>query len=217
MDKALPGNLVYVGHLGHLLLGGFGRVLCVRLAAPDAYRVQTLERERGMTEAQAVGYIREVDERRLRWSQFLYGVDWRNPEMYDLVLNPEKLHLETMTQALALIARSGDMQTLPRDRERMADLRLAAVARAILLRSPRTRSLEVEIEAEAASGKLRIQCPPQGIGAAIQESVGGIFPFAPGESFDASASWDADLRATLSGVPGVSSIEVVAGEPARAR
>jgi cytidylate kinase len=210
MDRALPGDLVYVGHLGHLLISGFGRVLRVRLAAPPAHRVQMLVRERRMTEAEAMSFIREVDERRLRWSQFLYGVDWRDPGLYDLVLNAEKLRLETITGALVAMARSPEMQVTPSDRQRMSDLRLAAVARAILLRSSRTRGLDVTIVADAASRKLRVYCPPA---SSVSESVAGIFPFAPAESFDAASSWDRDLRATLGGVPGVSSIEVTCGEP----
>jgi cytidylate kinase len=191
MDLALSGELIYVGHLAHLLLSGYRRVLRVRLAAPDGYRVESLVRERGMTEAQAIGYIREVDERRLRWSQFLYGVDWRNPDLYDLVLNPEKLRLETMTDAVAGIARSIEMQPTSHDREQLCNLRLAAVSRAALLRSPRTRGLEVTIEANAASGQVRVY--------GIAPSMG-------------TETWERDLRTILAGIPGVTTIDVVPGE-----
>ncbi len=192
MDLALSGDLVYVGHLAHLLLSGYRRVLRVRLAAPDGYRVESLVRERGMTEAQAISYIREVDERRLRWSQFLYGVDWRNPELYDLVLNPERLRLETMTDAVAAIARSIEMQPTPHDLERLRNLRLAAVSRATLLRSPRTRGLDVTIEADATSGHVRLY---------------GISPHSVWAD-----TWERDLRTILAETPGVTTIEIVPGE-----
>ncbi len=188
MDLALSGDLIYVGHLAHLLLSGYRRVLRVRLAAPAGYRVETLVRERGMTEAEALAYVREVDERRLRWSQFLYGVDWRDPDLYDLVLNPEKLRLETMTEAVAAIARSVEMQPTPHDRQEMRDLRLGAVCRAVLLRSPRTRGLD----ADATSGQARVYGAPPTMGV---------------------ETWERDLRKTLGEVPGVSAVEVVQGEP----
>jgi cytidylate kinase len=191
MDLALSGDLIYVGHLAHLLLAGYRRVLRVRLAAPDAYRAETLVRERGMTEPEALAYIRKVDERRLRWSQFLYGVDWREPDLYDLVLNPEKLRIETMAEAVETLARSAEMQPTPYDRQELRNLRLEAVCRAVLLRSPRTRGLEVAVEADAASGHARIFGAPPAMGA---------------------DTWERDLRATLKEVAGISAIEILPRE-----
>ncbi len=188
MDAALSGDLVYVGHLAHLLLSGYRRVLRVRLAAPDRYRVESLARERGMTEAQALAYIREVDARRLRWSQFLYGVDWRDPGLYDLVLNPEKLRVETMTEAIAAIAGSPEMLTTSHDREQLRNLRLVAVGRAALLRSPRTLGLDVTIEADATSGQLR------------------VYGVAPSMSIETA---ERRLRAALAEIPGVEKVEIV--------
>jgi cytidylate kinase len=191
IDRVLEGDLVYVGHLAHLLLAGYRRVLRVRLAAPDGYRVEMLVRMRGMTEAQARAYVREVDERRLRWSQFLYGVDWRNPELYDMVLNPEKLRLDTMTRAVAAIAQSIEMQPTTYDREQLRNLRFKALCQVILLRSPRTRGLDVTMEADVTSGHVR------------------VYGMAPSFGFE---TWERDLRTTLAEVPGVRTIEIVPGE-----
>jgi cytidylate kinase len=191
IDLVLEGDLVYVGHLAHLLLSGYRRVLRVRLAAPLGYRVEMLVRTRGMTEAQATAYIHEIDERRLRWSQFLYGVDWRNPELYDMVLNPDKLRLETMTRGVATIAQSIEMQPTAYDREQLRNLRLRAVCQATLLRSPRTRGIDVTIEADVMSGHVR------------------VYGIAPSFGFE---TWERDLRTVVAGVPGVRTIEVVPGE-----
>jgi hypothetical protein len=192
IDHVLEGDLVYVGHLAHLLLAGYRRVLRVRLAAPEGYRVEMLVRTRGMTEAQARAYIRDIDERRLRWSQFLYGVDWRNPELYDMVLNPDKLRLETMTRGVATIAQSIEMQPTAYDREQLRSLRLRAVCQASLLRSPRTRGLDVTLEADVTSGHVR------------------VYGIAPSIGFD---TWERDLHTTLTEVPGVRTVEIVPGEP----
>ena len=192
IDHVLEGDLVYVGHLAHLLLAGYRRVLRVRLAAPEGYRVEMLVRTRGMTEAQARAYIRDIDERRLRWSQFLYGVDWRTPELYDMVLNPDKLRLETMTRGVATIAQSIEMQPTAYDREQLRSLRLRAVCQASLLRSPRTRGLDVTLEADVTSGHVR------------------VYGIAPSIGFE---TWERDLHTTLAEVPGVRTIEIVAGDP----
>jgi cytidylate kinase len=191
MDAALSGDLVYVGHLGQLLFSTYRRVLRVRLAAPDRYRVEALAHERGMTEAQALSYIRDMDERRLRWSQFLYGLDWRDPELYDLVLNPERLRVETMTEAVARIARSEELQPTSHDHEWLRNLRLVAVGRAALLRSARTRLLDVTLEADATSGRLRVY----GVASSMSIETG-----------------ERDLRSVLAQVPDITGIDVMLEE-----
>lgn len=188
MDAALSGNLIYVGHLGHLLLSGYRRVLRLRLVASDSYRVGLLVRERGMSDEQALAYIREVDERRLRWSQFLYGVDWRNCALYDLVINHENVCLETMTDAVTHIAQSEEMQPTPLDREMLSNLRLVALGRAALLRSSHTRGLDVTLEADAAGGHLR---------------VSGVVPTLSIEFRQR------DIRDVLRKIPGVETVEIV--------
>ncbi len=190
-DLALSGEYIYIGHLAHLLLSEYRPVLRLRLSAPDAFRVASLERDRGMTKPQAAAYIREIDERRLRWAQFLYGVDWREPCLYDLVLNPEKLGLETMTAVVTTLARSAEMRTRPEDQEKLRNLRLAAVARAVLLRN----GLDLPIDADAATGRVR------------------VFGESP-SVFIAKDVWEHDIHSTLEELPDVVRIEVV---PEKAR
>ncbi len=136
-------------------------------------------------------YRRVMDERRLRWSQFLYGLDWRNPELYDLVLNPEKLRVETMTEAVARIARSAELQPTSHDHERLRNLRLVAVGRAALLRSARTRLLDVTLEADATSGRLRVY----GVASSMSIETG-----------------ERDLRSVLAQVPDITGIDVMLEE-----
>jgi Cytidylate kinase-like family len=191
MDAAMAGDLVYVGHLAHLLLSTYRRVLRVRLAAPERYRVEMLARQRGWDKSRAAAYIREIDERRLRWSEFLYGVDWRDPELYDVVLNPERLRLETMADAIGAIARSDDMQATAFDREQLANQRLGAVARVALLRSPRTRGLDVTLEADARRGRLHVYGVASSMSAEVVER---------------------DLRKLLTEIPGVTRVEISLGD-----
>ena len=191
LDAALDGDLVYVGHLAHLLLASYRRVLRVRLVAPERLRVALLARQRGWARSQAASYVREVDQRRLRWSQFLYGVDWRDPVLYDLVLNTDKLRLETMAEAVAALATSEDMQATPYDREQLADQRLVAIGRAALLRSVRTRGLQVKLEADARRGELR------------------AYGVAPSMSIETT---ERDLQKALTEIPGVTTVEIALGE-----
>lgn len=192
IDRALGGDLVYVGHFAHLLLGSYRRVLRVRLAAPEAYRVETLQRERRMSRGEALAYVREIDERRLRWSRFLYGVDWREPQLYDLVLNPERIRVQTLTEVIVALATSIDMQQTAHDREQLQSLRLEAISRAALLRSLRTRGLALTVVSDARRSRLVVYGMPPGLGA---------------------DTWERDITSVLAQIDGVAAIDVVPGEP----
>ena len=94
-------------------------------------------------------------------------------------------------RAVATIAQSIEMQPTAYDREQLRSLRLKAVCQAALLRSRRTRGLDVTIEADVASGHVRLY--------GIAPTIG-------------SDTWERDLRTAVSEVPGVRTVEIVPGE-----
>ncbi len=93
LDFALKGSIIYHGHLAQFLLGEIPFVLRALLTAPNEYRIKTLMKEGGKSREEVISYIKLIDERREKWSNFLYGVDWKNPSHYDIVLNLEKINI----------------------------------------------------------------------------------------------------------------------------
>ena len=77
LDFALKGSIIYHGHLAQFLLGDIPFVLRVLLTAPTEFRIKTLMKEGGKTREKVTSDIKIIDERRQKWSQFLYGVDWK--------------------------------------------------------------------------------------------------------------------------------------------
>ena len=69
--------------------------------APFENRVSLLVEEQGLSEVEAVETIREMDQQRKRWVQFLYDVDTRDPVLFDIVLN---LHRMVIDDAIELVA-----------------------------------------------------------------------------------------------------------------
>ncbi len=88
------GNVIYTGHSAHLLLGGVSHVLRVRIIAPLAFRLAAVQDALQLGRDAALAYIRGQDEDRARWTRYLYGVEWSDPALYDLVLNLEHLRIE---------------------------------------------------------------------------------------------------------------------------
>ena len=154
-ERAAHDNMVYHGHAGHFLLRGVRHVLRVRLIAPIEFRMAALRTRMGLEEEEAARYIERVDKERVRWTQFLYGADWRDPSLYDLVVNLEHVDLEGACQAVVALAARPCFQADDASRQAMADLLLASRVAAALAADPETANAEVEVRAKA--GEVEIE------------------------------------------------------------
>lgn len=154
-DHAVDGNLVYHGHAGHLLLRGVPAVLRVRLIAPLEVRIRALMDERALDRDTAVGYIRQVDEERARWTRFIYNADLREPELYDLVVDLEVLSLKSACAVIAEAARQPEFAITERVKAALRDFALACRVKVALATEPTTRSLELEVS--VVDGVARIE------------------------------------------------------------
>ncbi len=186
-DFALKGDLIYHGHLAQFLLTKIPYVLRVLLTAPTEFRIKTLMEEGGKSREEVISYIKSIDERRLKWSQFLYGVNWKDPSHYDLVINIERMSIGLAADLIATSVSAKEFQSTPEATKMLRNLHLASLAEVYLQRSPRTRGSDVEIDADSVNGSLVVtgNCPRVGAG-----------------------MWESDIRAVLSEVQGVKTIEV---------
>jgi len=85
-------NLVYHGLFGHFFLQDIPHVLKVRIVADLEDRVADEVKREGISEAKAREILMKDDEERRKWAFHLYGADWWDATLYDLVI-----HLKTIT------------------------------------------------------------------------------------------------------------------------
>jgi cytidylate kinase len=145
-EEVREGRVVYHGHCGHLLLKGGGPVLRVRVIAPLEYRISMAQERLKLDRHNVVEYIRKADSDRKKWTQYLYGVDWCDPSLYDLVINLEFIDME---RACDILASTVSHQTCfhfdPTCQAAMDDLVRASRVKAELALNPGTSSLELEV------------------------------------------------------------------------
>jgi cytidylate kinase len=48
---------------------------------------------------EAIAYVQKMDQQRRKWTQFLYGVDWGDPSLYDIVLNLDHYQVNALVPA----------------------------------------------------------------------------------------------------------------------
>ena len=142
------GNLIYHGHVGHLLFSDISEVLRVRIIADMEYRIRTVMEKEKLNQNEAVAYVERVDKDRSRWVRLLYGVEWTDPTQYDLILNVGRLGEENVCETIATMAKQKDLQSTPESQKRLRDFSLSCRVWAELAKARETRSLGIQVNAD---------------------------------------------------------------------
>jgi cytidylate kinase len=180
VNEVKTDNVVYHGLAGHFLLQGIPHVLKVRVIADIEFRIKgAMERTR-LTRKEAIDYIKKTDEKRSRWTKFLYHVDWHDPSIYDIILNLENISIDSACEILARAVTLDEFKTTPEWRKTMDDMVLSTEVRARIAMNKNIADSGLEVSADRGFITL------EGIVASLQ---------------------DADkIRETAKAVPGVKAI-----------
>ena len=166
-QECLSGNLIYHGNAGHLLLKGLPNLLRVRLIATLEVRIRNLMEKEGMKYEAAKHYINCADKDRIEWTKFLYGVDWHDPELYDVVVNLEQINLQA---ACSMIVGAVDLRrfkTTPNILKALADFALGARVKLALAANTEVRNVVFEVRAD--SGRVEILGETASAGVLVRE------------------------------------------------
>jgi len=187
LDFAVKGSIIYHGNLAHILLNEVPFVLRVRVNAPLGDRVRLLMEEKGLSREEAVEKIKDMDYRRRLWTQFLYDAEVIDPIFFDLVLNLERISIDDAIEMVVTEVKKGSFQPTGESLKLLKDLHLASQVKAHLLRSAKTRTLDLDIKADSSTGEIVVS--------------GSLPP-------DAYQTREADILSVLSGVKSVKNVEV---------
>ncbi len=94
-DFAQKNNAVIVGRGGQVLLKDLPGVLHVRVIAPFDVRMRRIMEQQGLDEKHAFRLLRRSDEDSAGFIQSFFKVDWEDPSLYDLVINTQKISVDT--------------------------------------------------------------------------------------------------------------------------
>jgi cytidylate kinase len=108
-ELASKGDAVFLGRGGHVLLKDFNCALHVRVTASSEKRIQNLV-ERGMHREAASKAIEDSDHERSSFIRFAFKVDWDNQELFDIVLNMDKITVKLAVDTILTMARSEEIK-----------------------------------------------------------------------------------------------------------
>jgi cytidylate kinase len=125
-------KVVYHGLAGHFFVQGVSHVLKVRVIADLEDRVAEEMKREGVSADQARASLKKEDEERHRWSYQLYGIDTRDPSLYDLVIHIGAITTDMAVDIMQFTVTQPRFQTTPASQKAMDDLLLAAQVQAAL-------------------------------------------------------------------------------------
>ncbi|UCE67247.1 MAG: cytidylate kinase family protein [Candidatus Zixiibacteriota bacterium] len=158
-EKILEGDIVYLGHTGHMLLPGIPNILRIRVLADSEFRINSVIQRLNLNREKAKEYIRDVDADRDKWVKFLYGIDWYDPFNYDLVINLDQTGTENAATALCAMAELPDFKLSPASVKAINNLYLSGKTHFALLTDPRTSFADVKVTAN--NGVVQVTYLPQ--------------------------------------------------------
>ena len=147
LEEIRAGSVLYHGYSGHLLLPTLRHFIRVRVEAPIDLRVNMTMERLGYDEKTARDYIAKEDEQRVRWARFMYGRDIRSTLLYDVVLNQNRLPLNTGCGILEYIMGTEDFQASAETQVEVERLLLASRVEVAMVTDPRTQGFEISATA----------------------------------------------------------------------
>ena len=159
IEEVRTGKAIYHGLAGHLLLQGGPHILRTRIIAPMEYRIRSARHHLKISRDEAIAYIEKIDQERQKWTQFLYGVDWGDPALYDIVLNLEHTDIEQACNTISTLAVQRCFEFTPRCQKQLDDMALASRVKATLAIHESTSELEMEVTADGGAVCMRGNVP----------------------------------------------------------
>jgi Cytidylate kinase-like family len=106
-ERAAEGDVVLAAHAASLALAERADVLRVLVTAPEPTRAARLAEAGGLDEGAARKALRRMDAGRADYLKRFYGVEHEDAELYDLVINTERIQPEQGAELVASTARGG--------------------------------------------------------------------------------------------------------------
>jgi cytidylate kinase len=146
LEVAARGNVVLRGWGATCLLRPVRHVVCVRVTRPFEQRVAWLMDQLATED---VGFaedeIRRSDRAHAARMEAQFGVTWGAPLLYDLVLNTDRVSVESCAAQIAALARRPEFAETEDSRAKLHDMALAARVRAALRADEATANVDVTI------------------------------------------------------------------------
>ena len=126
LEHIQKDNVIYHGFAGHYFTKGLPNILKVRITANLDYRITIVMKRDNVSKEKAREILTKIDEERGKWSTYLYGIDTRSAELYDIVLHIDCLEVNDTADMLFNLAKRSCFQTTPESQKKLKEMLASA-------------------------------------------------------------------------------------------
>jgi cytidylate kinase len=158
-DLASQGNVLIRGWGATYLLRPVTHVLCVRVCAPVKQRAGVIMERIGIQdERTAIREIEKNDAAHAKTMHHLFHADWRDPLLYDVVVNTSRISVEAGVSLIKELINRPEFNETAQSRAQLATMKLEAQVRSALRSNPKTQRLNTlfDIALEPDRGKITL-------------------------------------------------------------
>lgn len=177
LHQAQRGNVILRGWGATCVLRAVPQVVRVRVTRPFDARVKWVMDHLETDRSTAENEVRRSDGAHAARLHATYGVTWGDPLLYDLVINTDRLSVDSAAQQILQLAACPEFQETPQSRATLEGLALAAKVRAALKANDATSQTDVQIDAREGHVTLSgivVNEPEKEEAARIASTVAGI-------------------------------------------
>ena len=150
------GNIVLRGWGATCLLRPVQHVVTVRITRSFDKRVEWLMDHLGTDDVSyAQAEVRRSDDAHASRMHAQFGVKWGDPLLFDLVLNTDRVSIDSCVAQIMHLATRPEFQETPESHAMLEGLALSAAVRAALKDHDTTRETSVDIQANGGKVTLR--------------------------------------------------------------
>lgn len=156
LEHAARGNVVLRGWGATALLRPVPHVPCIRIMRPFHLRVQWLMEQLDTDDRElAEQEIRRSDHANATRMNQQFGVDWGDPVLFDMVLNTERVSVDSCVQQIKGLLQRPEFAETPESLALLRGMALSAHVRAALRGHEATRDVSITIEAQGGALTLK--------------------------------------------------------------
>jgi cytidylate kinase len=154
LEYAAEGDVVILGRWSTMLLRGVRHAVRVRVCAPLPLRVQRLADRLGVSRSEAQAIAERYDHGvRARIRQF-FDVEWEDSDLYDLVINTERISVERGCELVEHLLDSLEFQPDEASVQAVRDRALAARVQEALKSDDRLGHVDLHVTAQQGTVTL---------------------------------------------------------------
>jgi cytidylate kinase len=110
-EVAKKGNVVFFGRGGKFLLQSFDCAFHILVTGSMEKRIKRVMEEKQVGKEVAEKIIDRSDHNKRAFIRFAYDEDWLNYRLYDLILNTDKLSIDSAVKMIVLGAKSDEIKS----------------------------------------------------------------------------------------------------------